>query len=534
MTYRIKIVLFLLMIYTPFWAASKNDNTTQIQKLVNAYRIIDGLYVDDVDEAKLVEKAVQSMIKELDPHSVYISPEDVEKMNEPLKGNFDGIGIQFDVLFDTLIVVSPISGGPSEKVGILAGDRIVKVDTTIIAGVHCKRSKMMELLKGKKGTHVTVGVKRKGVKDLIYFDIVRDKIPIFSLDAAYMVNSTIGYIKLNRFSAKTYHEFMEAIVKLKKEGMEELIIDLQGNGGGYMQPTIEIADQLLPKDRMIVYTEGEHSPKHAFKSHSDGIFEKGELIIMVDESSASSSEILTGAMQDWDRALIVGRRSFGKGLVQKPINLPDGSMIRLTTARYHTPCGRCIQKPYEKGHKKEYSKDLQERFERGELISADSINLPDSLKYKTLVKGRNVYGGGGIMPDVFIPIDTTSYSSFHKKVVSSGLLRRFMLNYLDENRDDLTDEYADNFDQFNNKFKISEDLFQRLIDEAAQDSIKYDSIEFAISHDYLFIQMKALVARDLFGYSEYYQVMNTRNNSFLKSVELLENKKDYMAYYRNK
>lgn len=517
-------ILFLLLSTVVFSQKNNEEFTLQMQKLITTYRIINGLYVDDVDAEKIVESSVIAMLKELDPHSAYISADDVERMNEPLQGNFDGIGIQFNVLDDTLIVISPIPGGPSEKVGLRAGDRIVKVDTTIIAGVELNRNEMVKLLRGTKGTKVQVFIKRKGVRDLLPFMITRDKIPIYSLDAAYMLSPSVGYIKLNRFAATTFAEFEEALKKLKKAGMKDLVIDLKGNGGGYMQPAIQIADQLLEKDRMIVYTEGNNSPMQSYKSHSGGDFEKGNLVMLVDESSASASEILSGAVQDWDRGIIVGRRSFGKGLVQKPINLPDGAMLRLTTARYYTPSGRCIQKPYVKGEGKDYGKDLMERYDSGELLNADSIHFPDSLKFSTLIEGRTVYGGGGIIPDVFVPIDTTSYSDFHRKVVASGVLNEFMLTYIDNNRDALNSDYSD-FETFQKEYEVSEDMFQELVVAAANDSITYDAEEFEVSHDYLFLQMRALVARDLFDMSEYYQIMNERNNSVLKALEVLEKRK---------
>ncbi len=508
----------MLLSLPVFAQESSKGISTQMTKLLTAYRMISTLYVEEVEEKKVVESAIIAMLKDLDPHSAYISPEDVKKMNEPLQGNFDGIGIQFNVLNDTLIVVATIPGGPSEKVGLKAGDRIVKVDTSTIAGVKCERSRMLALLRGKKGTKVNVKVKRKGIQGWLAFTITRDKIPIHSLDAAYMIDAKIGYIKLNRFSATTYDEFMSATEKLRQEGMEQLIIDLQGNGGGYMRSVIDIVNELLPPKRMIVYTEGHHSAQKDFNSRGGGSFEKGDLLVLIDETSASASEILAGAVQDWDRGLIVGRRSYGKGLVQKQLRLPDGAVMRLTTARYHTPSGRCIQKPYEKGKQKEYNRELSTRFESGELLSADSIHFPDSLKYKTLIKGRTVYGGGGIIPDVFVPLDTTEYSDFLHQVISSGVLNHFMLTYMDDNRTALKEKYDADFKRFDAKFELGNVLFQHLITEAEKDSIIYK--EEKRSDDFLRLQMKALVARDLFGTSEYYQVMNQRNASFIKALEL--------------
>lgn len=524
------LLLCLILGSSIFAQTEKEIYSIQMQKLITSYRMINSLYVDNVDAEEIVEDAIIAMLKDLDPHSAYASPEDVKRMNEPLKGNFDGIGIQFNVLDDSLIVISPIPGGPSEKVGVRAGDRIVIVDTTNIAGVKSSRTDMVSLLRGKKGTKVKIQVKRKGVSELLTFVITRDKIPIFSLDAAYMVNDKTGYIKLARFSATTYREFMEAILDLKKQGLKNLIIDLQGNGGGYMQPAIEIADELLAKDRSIVYTEGRKSSRQDFNSKGGGTFEQGGLVVLVDEASASASEILSGAIQDWDRGLIIGRRSYGKGLVQRPLGLNDGAEIRLTIARYYTPSGRCIQKPYVEGNQEEYGEDLMNRFESGELVNADSIDFPDSLIYETLVEGRTVYGGGGIIPDVFIPLDTTSYSKFHRQVIASGVLNEFMLTYMDDNRAELEASYP-NFDVFNKDFEVSEELFQEMVTKAAEDSIKYNAEEFAISHDYLFLQMKAIVARDLFEMSEYFQVMNTRNESFLKAVELMDEKKKRLAEY---
>lgn len=525
-----KTIVFFLFIFFGFCQISAqelgNDYNVQLQKLITSYRLISALYVDDVDYNKVVESSIVAMLKDLDPHSAYISPEDVARMNEPLKGNFDGVGIQFNVLNDSLIVVQAIPGGPSEKVGIRAGDRFVKVDTTIIAGVKCSRKKMMELLRGEKGTEVVVWVKRKGVSELIPFNITRDKIPIYSLVADYMVNNEVGYIKLNRFASTSHKEFMAALTRLKKQGMKDLILDLQDNGGGYMQPAIQIADEFLAKNERIVYTEGRKSPKRTFDAEKGGAFNSGALVVLVDESSASASEILTGAIQDWDRGLVVGRRTFGKGLVQKPLNLPDGAMMRLTIARYHTPSGRCIQKPYEEGNKSFYNKELQRRFENGEMVNPEHVDFPDSLRYKTLKKGRDVFGGGGIYPDVFVPIDTTTYSKFHRKVIAQGLLNTFILTYIDNNRDSMMCEYPD-FEKFNASYVVDSSFFNHLVTVAAEDSIIYDESKFKVSHDLLFLQMKALVASNLYDNSDYFQVMNTYNAVFNKGIEVLERKKSY-------
>ena len=399
------------------------------RKLQLAEFAISNLYVDQVDENKLVESAIVKMLEQLDPHSTYSDPEEVKALNEPLQGNFDGIGIQFNMATDTLFVIQPVSGGPSEKVGILAGDRIIEVNDTVIAGVKMSTEDVMRRLRGKRGTEVTVKVMRRGVKELLPFTIKRDKIPVYSLDASYMVDKKIGYIRVNRFAATTGKEFADALHRLQKEGMRDLILDLQGNGGGYLNAAIELANQFLGKKELIVYTEGRRNPRAEFDAEGNGDFLNGRLVVLVDEFSASASEIVTGALQDWDRAIVVGRRTFGKGLVQRPIDLPDGSMIRLTVARYYTPSGRCIQKPYESIE--QYNKDLIDRYNRGEMLSADSIHFPDSLKYKTLKLGRTVYGGGGIMPDYFVPVDTTMYTDYYLALRDKGAIVQMNLKLVD-------------------------------------------------------------------------------------------------------
>ena len=422
------------------------------RKLQLAEFAIANLYVDEVNEDKLVEDAIVSMLKELDPHSLYSNPEEVKALNEPLQGNFDGIGIQFNMATDTLFVIQPVSGGPSEKVGILAGDRIIEVNDTVIAGVKMSTENIMRRLRGKRGTKVNVKVQRRGVSGLLPFTITRDKIPVYSLDASYMVNKHIGYIRVNRFAATTGKEFEEALHRLQKAGMKDLILDLQGNGGGYLNAAIELANQFLGKNELIVYTEGRRNPRAEFEAEGSGDFLKGRLIVLVDEYSASASEIVTGAIQDWDRGLVVGRRSFGKGLVQRPVDLPDGSMIRLTVARYYTPSGRCIQKPYE--NIEEYNRDLIDRYNRGEMLSADSIHFPDSLKYKTLRLGRTIYGGGGIMPDYFVPVDTTMYTDYYLALRDKGAIVQQNLKLVDAHRTEWLKQYKD-FRHFEKEFEIT-------------------------------------------------------------------------------
>lgn len=489
------------------------------RKLQLAEFAISNLYVDQVDENKLVESAIVKMLEQLDPHSTYSDPEEVKALNEPLQGNFDGIGIQFNMATDTLFVIQPVSGGPSEKVGILAGDRIIEVNDTVIAGVKMSTEDVMRRLRGKRGTEVTVKVMRRGVKELLPFTIKRDKIPVYSLDASYMVDKKIGYIRVNRFAATTGKEFADALHRLQKEGMRDLILDLQGNGGGYLNAAIELANQFLGKKELIVYTEGRRNPRAEFDAEGNGDFLNGRLVVLVDEFSASASEIVTGALQDWDRAIVVGRRTFGKGLVQRPIDLPDGSMIRLTVARYYTPSGRCIQKPYESIE--QYNKDLIDRYNRGEMLSADSIHFPDSLKYKTLKLGRTVYGGGGIMPDYFVPVDTTMYTDYYLALRDKGAIVQMNLKLVDAYREEWLKEYKD-FRHFNKNFEVTSAMLEELRKLGETLGAKYDEKQYQIALPLIKAQMKALIARDLWDMSEYFQVINLMNNSMLKAVELLE------------
>ena len=432
---------------------------TPLRKLQLAEFAIANLYVDKVNEEKLVEDAIRGMLEKLDPHSAYSNAEEVKKMNEPLQGNFEGIGVQFNMVEDTLFIIQPVSGGPSAKVGILAGDRIITVNDTTIAGVKMSREEIMRRLRGPKGTHVKLGINRNGFNELLSFDVVRDKIPLHTIDATYLIRKGIGYIRISSFGATTHKEFTDAITELKKQGMKDLILDLQGNGGGYLNAAVDIANEFLEANELIVYTEGLRSPRREFKAKGDGKLRKGKVVVLIDEYSASASEIVTGAIQDWDRGQVVGRRSFGKGLVQRPLDLPDGSMIRLTTARYYTPSGRCIQKPYD--DKKKYKEDLNERFKKGEFIHADSIHFPDSLKYKTRKLERTVYGGGGIMPDYFIPLDTTRYNKYHRDLAAKGSIINTCLRYIDNNREELDKRYKD-FDIYQKEFEVTPKLLRQL------------------------------------------------------------------------
>ena len=512
-----RIITIVFLISTSLFAFSQ-DNTLEKEKLFTLLDYLDNYYVEDVDQHEIVEKAIKSILKDLDPHSVYISKEDVEKTNEPLKGNFEGIGIQFNILDDTIMVVNTIAGGPSEKVGLMAGDKIVKVEKEIVAGVGIDNKGVADRLRGDKGTKVNLKIKRNGVKKLLPFTITRDKIPIFSINASYMVNDKIGYIKVNRFAAKTSDELIEAIDKLKGKGMQKLILDLKGNGGGYLKTAFQMADEFLENNKMIVYTEGKHSPKRELKSSAYGMWKDGEIIVLVDQSSASASEIVSGALQDWDRALIVGRRTFGKGLVQRPFPLPDGSQIRLTVADYYTPSGRFIQKSYEDGTDA-YRKELSDRYKSGELTDSMKHEFPDSLKFKT-ANGRTVYGGGGITPDVYVALDTSGISDYYIEVFSKGIINKFCLNYVDENRKSLN-KYYKNVNYFKENFEVDKTFMEEFTTYAEKNKVEKDDEGLEESLEVLSIRIKALIARDLFTEEAYYVIMNEKlNRSFIKAVEI--------------
>jgi carboxyl-terminal processing protease len=458
----------LAFITINFWAQTNNLPQTpldeQIRKLVMATVMINNYYVDSVDCKKLTEDAINGILSKLDPHSAYTNATETKKLTEPLAGSFDGIGVQFNILEDTLLVIQPVPKGPSEKVGILAGDRIVSVNDTAIAGVKMSREEIMRRLRGPKGTVAHLGVVRLGIKDTLRYDVIRDKIPVNSVDAAYMVTPTIGLIRFNNFAQTTHDEITEAIKKLKGQGMQDLILDLQQNGGGFLQAAADIASEFLAKGDMIVYTRGRSVPNQEFRSTGGGLFTEGKVAVLVDEYSASAAEILSGAIQDQDRGIVIGRRTFGKGLVQRPIDMPDGSMIRLTVAKYYTPSGRCIQKPYEKGDKLSYAKDVVNRYNKGELTNADSIHFPDSLRYQTLREKRTVYGGGGIMPDYFVPLDTTKYSKCYRELSAKSLIINANLKYMDKNRKKLTKSYPD-FETFRNNFQIPENVIEDIFTE---------------------------------------------------------------------
>ena len=515
--------VFLFVFALIFSAGAQNNSSFSAYKFVRFIQYLSGNYVDTINVNKLIDDAIVEILEQLDPHSIYISKEDVQAMNEPLEGNFEGIGVEFNILNDTLMVVNPISGGPSERVGIMAGDRIVEIDGKPITNIGLKIPDVHKLLRGPKGTRVEVKILRKGVSQPLEFTIIRNKIPIYSIDASYMARPGIGYIKINRFAATTEQEFVEALEKLEKEKMTDLIIDLRNNGGGFLNSAYELASYLFEPGKLIVYTQGRNSPRTDYFSHFRGRKPfKGRLVIITDEGSASASEILAGAIQDWDRGIIVGRRTFGKGLVQNQLPLPDGSMIRLTVAKYFTPTGRAIQKPYKMGDVKEYYSDLEKRYNSGELFNQDSVHFPDSLKYTTLIKKKVVYGGGGIMPDVFVPLDTAYYSNYYGKLVRSGIINQFAISWVDVNRELLKKKYP-NFDVYNKTFDVSDKILDELYSYAESRKIARDEVGIQTSTGELKLQLKGLFAQSLFGSGFYYKVTNERNESFIKSLEVLSN-----------
>lgn len=522
---RIKYLFTALSIFYCFNLNAQIGSQQASLKIQRTLDIINLFYVDTVNNDKLAEAAIIEMLKTLDPHSTYISKEEVREMNEPLEGNFEGVGIQFNIFEDTILVVNPIPGGPSEKLGIRAGDRIIKIDNVNVAGVKIKNNEVFKKLRGKKGTTVTVSILRRNEKELLDFTITRDKIPIYSLDAAYMIDKEIGYIKLNRFSATTIEEFRKAIKDLKAKGMKDLILDLAGNGGGYLNAAVDLADEFLDDKKMIVYTQGITSPRTDYKSTDKGEWQTGRLVVIVDEGSASASEIVAGAIQDWDRGIIVGRRTFGKGLVQRPFNLNDGSMIRLTVARYYTPSGRLIQKPYEKGFD-DYSKEIIKRYNNGELTNADSIHFPDSLKFQTNLFKRTVYGGGGIMPDFFVPLDTNAYTKYFKQLMQKGIIYRFNLHYLDKERNKLKEKYK-TFDDFKNNFQVESSMLDSIASIAKKEKIEFTDEEKTKSENDIKNMIKALLARDIWDNSQYFEILNPTRDEYLKAIEVLNDKKMY-------
>ena len=524
-------------------SAQSNSFEKQLHKLVYAESAIMQMYVDTVNTQKLTEDAITGMLKELDPHSTYTPAKDVESLNEHLNGSFDGIGVQFNMDEDTLVVIQPVSNGPSEKVGIIAGDRIVSVNDTSIAGVKMSKENIMKRLRGPKGTVVTLGIVRKGIKAKLTFKVTRDKIPVYTVDAAYMIDPTTGYVRISSFGATTNQEFIKAATSLLSQGMKDIVIDLQGNGGGYLQAAVDLADEFLDNNEMIVYTDGRTTGRHEYRARK-GKINVNKIVVLVDGYTASAAEILSGALQDNDRAVIVGRRTFAKGLVQRPIDLPDGSLIRLTIAHYYSPVGRCFQKPYVKGDKKKYDMDMLDRLNSGELMHVDSIRFPDSLKFKT-IGGRTVYGGGGIMPDVYVPLDTTRYTSLHRELVAKGCVNSTVLKWLNNHRQKLekaykVDDYrkararmADNktynpadlrdgFKMFLNDFTVGDDIIDMMKKKANEAKIEYNDSTLQAATHLLLIQMKALIARDLWDMSEYFEIINQTNEVYMEGLKALK------------
>lgn len=481
------------------------DPIKTIDKFKKALQVINSYYVDTVNSENLAEIAIMKMLEELDPHSTYMNAEEVKRSNEPLQGNFEGIGVQFQIIRDTINVVSAIAGGPSEQVGIQAGDKIVKIDTAVAVGKNVNNDFVVKHLRGPKGSKVNVSVVRNSKPDVLTFTITRDKIPINSIDAYYMVEPGVGIIKLNRFAQTTMTEYKDAIESLKRQGLQTLILDLRDNSGGFLKTAVDLSDEFLSDGKLIVYTEGRNHTRESYTSTVRGSFEQGQLIVLIDEGSASASEIVTGAVQDWDRATVIGRRSFGKGLVQRPYDLPDGSVIRLTIARYYTPAGRCIQKPYEDS-REAYYEDLSKRYKSGEMIHPDSIHFPDSLKYYTKIKKRVVYGGGGIMPDYFVPVDTSRFSDYYVALIRKNVFNSFTLDYLQSARKTLKKQYPD-VNAFKSKFTVDALLKKTFFDYAEKQGVKYDDKGYKQSEVIINTVLKATIGRNLFDMTAYFEMI---------------------------
>jgi len=494
------------------------------QKFATTMYLIDNFYVDTVNSDKVVEDAIIGALRELDPHSAYISKKDVQKANEPLVGSFEGIGVTFQLIRDTITVIGPTPGGPSEKVGIMAGDQFIKIDGENAYGKKVDNEFVQKHLRGKKGTKVVVSVKRGNDPELMDFEIIRDKIPLNSINASFMMQKGIGYIKLDRFAQESDKEFKEALAKLQAEDMKSLILDLRGNSGGYLNTAIAMVDEFLKGDQLIVYTEGIKSPRQEWKSKDTGVYTEGKLVVLIDEGSASASEILSGAIQDHDRGVLIGRRSFGKGLVQRPFNLPDGAVIRLTTARYHTPTGRCIQRPYDDGAE-DYYKEMTKRLKNGEYFHADSIHFPDSLKYKT-DGGRTVYGGGGIMPDIFMPADTSYNSKLYTNLVRKGVFNKYTVDYAMQYRDELKKNYPE-FSQYNDRFEVNDEMIEAVKAMAEKEKVEWKDEEYQRSEKYIKMQIKALIARNVWEMQQYYEVTLKEDPTIAKAIEVLNKDREY-------
>ncbi len=498
--------------------SNQNDLRAALYKLQEIMTYINRDYVDSVDTNELVEYGITKMLENLDPHSSYIPARDASLAQSQLEGEFDGIGVEFGIIRDTIYVVSPLTGGPSEALGILSGDQIIRVDGKTVAGIGITNRDVFDYLRGPRGSKVLVDIKRRNQSDLISYEITRDKIPQYSINATYMVDKEIGYIKITRFAATTYEEFKTALNQLQGQGMKKLIIDLQGNPGGYMGAAINMADELLGDRDLIVSQEGKVS-QYSQKAFAlkPGMFEEGSVIVLINEGSASASEILAGAVQDNDRGLVVGRRSFGKGLVQMPIDLSDGAELRLTIARYYTPSGRSIQKPYD-SNAEAYERDWMDRYEQGEFFSADSIKFNDSLKYETK-KGRTVYGGGGIMPDYFVPLDTTMNSAYVSKLFNSDSSREFLLDFVTKNKESFKGMTVD---QYYNNYKVNDAMLMELTEYGKKNKVEFDAQDFNKSKEYLRILVKAHLGRQLYDDSAFYKVINDINEVYLQALNLFD------------
>lgn len=528
LTIRKTIILLLFALIMPFTGLAQRNgidfNNEQMRKLQLAVLAISNFYVDTVNDVNIVENAIEGVLEKLDPHSSYSNAEETKKLNEPLQGGFGGIGVQFNMLDDTLVVIAATKGGPSEKAGIVSGDRIISVDGEPIAGVKMPRDTIMKKLRGDEGTRVRLGLVRRGVKSPWYVTLVRDQIPMPTLDAFYMIEPGIGYIHLERFGANTGEELRKTIKELQKQGMKDLILDLEQNGGGYLDAAVDVTSEFLDAGQLVVYTNGRTVERRNYTTGPGGLMRKGKLVVLVDEYTASASEIVSGALQDYDRATIVGRRTFGKGLVQRPLPLNDGSMIRLTVAHYYTPTGRCIQKPYEKGKREDYEHDVENRYNHGELTSLDSIHLDSTKVYRTLVAGRKVYGGGGIMPDVFVPLDTTKVTKYYSRLRRTDIISTAVLRYVMNNRNDLIARYPD-FAQYEKKFNTPQRLIDEIIEAAKEKKIEpKDKKELQDSMDDLNFSVKAQIAYNLWDRSEYFRYLNSRSDIVLRGLEVIKGK----------
>ena len=502
----------------------KSNFKNTINNYSQGIKFFNLMYPDSVSRSQITEHGIKYMLEQLDPHSTYISLKDIHDMNAPLKGSFTGVGIRFQIIKDTILIVQAIPGGPSEKVGLIAGDKIIKIKNELVAGNGIKNRGVRDRLLGAKGTKVKIGVIRGMNKEILDFEITRDKIPIYSVDASYMVNNNTGYIKLNNFSSTSLNEIKTAVFKLKSKGMENLVLDLQNNGGGYLKTAVDLSDEILPGYRKIVSTKGRKFPEKTYAGNKTGLLEEGKVIILVNESSASASEIVSGAIQDWDRGLIVGRRTFGKGLVQKPIQLPDGTQVRITTSKYYTPSGRCIQKPYNKGSMA-YRKEKYSRYKSGESFNKDSIKNNKNEEFSTLLKNRKVYGGGGIVPDYFVPLDTSGTSDYFSKLIRKGIFNQFALYWVNKNRSSLEKKYT-NFEKYKKDFN-SKNIITELINFAKKEGIEFNKPQFEDSKNTIEIRLKANIAQDLFDYKRFYEIINELNAPLQKSLEILKDDKGF-------